>query len=620
MAKLTPQELNSKGPLHRALEVRASNAEDRTVELAFSSEAEIERWFGIEVLDHSPGAIRLERLRSGAPLLVNHDRNDQVGVVESVTIGEDRKGRAVVRFGRSARAQEVFQDVADGIRRLVSVGYIVHGLELAEKRDGVDVYRVTDWEPFEISIVSVPADPSVGVGRELENPRVADAVADHETEPTIVEVRDMTDKTAQNPAAASAAPDAAAAAAAERERARSIAELGERFGAADLAARAIADGESVESFQRKLLDRVNEQASKPLNEQARAQEIGMTDKEVSQFSFLRLMRHAADPADKAAMKAAGFEIEACRAAAEKANKQVRGLVIPADVLTRAVSPFNTGTSGTNTGDTGGFSVATTLQAQSFVEMLRNRAVLLRKATALGGLLGNVDIPRQVGGATAGWIGEDEDSPNTGVALDQISLSPKTVSAYSEITRRLLMQSSLDVELMVRRDLAKAMALAIDLAGFYGTGTDKQPRGIINYAGINAVPFAQPLPTYAELVAMETEIAADNADVESMAYVLNARMRGHCKTTPKFGSGTESVIWERGNTVNGYAAEVTNQIANGDVLFGNWADLIVGLWGGLEMTVDPYTHSTKGRIRIVTFQDVDFVLRRAESFCLGRKPA
>jgi hypothetical protein len=113
--------------------------------------------------------------------------------------------------------------------------------------------------------------------------------------------------------------------------------------------------------------------------------------------------------------------------------------------------------------------------------------------------------------------------------------------------------------------------------------------------------------------METEIAADNADVNGMAYAFNARMRGHLKTTRKFTYGNDGTIWEAGNTVNGYATQVSNAIANGDVFFGNWSDMLLGMWGGLDVTVDPYTHSDKGRIRITQFQDVDFTVRRAESF-------
>lgn len=651
MPKLTASDLNAKGPLCRAMEVREFNSESRTVELAFSSETEVDRWFGIEILDHSPGAIRLDRLQSGAAaLLVNHDPDDQVGVVESVTIDADKVGRALVRFGRSARAQEIFQDVVDGIRKLVSVQYRIRGLKLDETRDGVDVYRITDWEPYEISIVSIPADPSVGVGRaaaeaaddeelqalvlaakaersatadDQEITRVADDLPPAETPPEMPTNQREAAMPASNQTPPADTPDLAAA---ERERARSIAAVGAQFGAsaADVS-RFIDEGRSLSDFQSHLLQA---RASQPMNEQMRANEIGLTDKEARSFSFTKLLRAVSTPEDRNAQKEAGFELEACRAAADKLDHQARGIVIPVDAMTRAFSPFNTGKTGTDTGDTGGYSVATDLQASSFVDMLRNRAVLLRKATALGGLVGNIDVPRQVGSGNITWIGEDGAAGDASQALDQIQLTPKTASAKSEITRRLLMQSSLDVELLVRRDLATIMALGIDRAGFYGSGTSHQPKGIANYTGINAVDWGGAgsntadapgtvLPTFAEFVQMETEIAADNADVGSLAYVMNARMRGHCKTALKFAAAGSATIWEPGNTVNGYAAEVTNQIGVGDVFFGNFADLIVGLWGGLEINVDPYTHSATGKIRIVTFQDVDFVLRRTESFCLGR---
>ncbi|MNV06093.1 Phage capsid family protein [compost metagenome] len=128
------------------------------------------------------------------------------------------------------------------------------------------------------------------------------------------------------------------------------------------------------------------------------------------------------------------------------------------------------------------------------------------------------------------------------------------------------------------------------------------------------------PTYAELVQMETEIATDNADVNSMAYVMNAVARGAAKTTPKFADGTSvaaaGVIWEPGNTVNGYRTEVTNQLTTGDVFFGNFADMIIAMWGGLDLIADPYSLSLKGGLRIVVFQDVDFAVRRVESFAYG----
>lgn len=156
--------------LGRALRSTAIDLQARTVELAFSSETPVERWDGMEVLSHKAGACRLDRLNHGGAVLVNHDCDDQVGVVEEARIDSDRVGRAVVRFSQGEQGSEIFQDVVDGIRQLVSVSYLIHAMELTSKGGGEpDTYTVTDWEPLEISIVSVPADASVGVGRSTPN-------------------------------------------------------------------------------------------------------------------------------------------------------------------------------------------------------------------------------------------------------------------------------------------------------------------------------------------------------------------------------------------------------------------------------------------------------------------
>ena len=147
----------------------AVDEEKRTVEVAFSSEKPVLRWFGKEILDQSPSSVRLERLNNGGAVLVDHRTSDHVGVIESARIDDDKVGRAILRFGRSQRADEIFKDVVDGIRSLVSFMYIMHDLRLESSSDDEeDIYRSTDWEPLEISIVSIPADETVGVGRSLE--------------------------------------------------------------------------------------------------------------------------------------------------------------------------------------------------------------------------------------------------------------------------------------------------------------------------------------------------------------------------------------------------------------------------------------------------------------------
>lgn len=640
------QEISQRGGMRREATVGAVDLAARTVELSFSSEVEVLRWFGVEVLDHAPGAVDLSRLQNKAPLLWNHDLDDQRGVVESASIDADRKGRAVVRLSRSPEGEKLLQDMADHITTKVSVGYRVHGMRWTEERGDVDVYLVTAWEPYEISMVSVPADDTVGIGRGAEIPReeprdipqdnerisnttalastdqsmnikivrnaAGDLVrAEVDADGNIVKVLETLEKAgADTQAARSAGTDT------ERARVRAITELGKNYDATELAMDFIGSGKTAEEFQRSLLDHVvKKRGTTPLADQERKAEIGLSDNEVRRYSLMKVVRALTSPHDPAAQKDAAFEIECSRAAATAYKKEARGILIPQDVLGRA---FNAGgAANTPTGSTTGATlVQNEMLAGSFIEMLRNRTTAMRLATVMGGLVGTIDIPKQVGGATGYWIGEGEDASEGVPSIGQISAAPKTVAAYTDITRRLMMQSTPDAEGIVRRDLLNALAQTIDRAAYYGSGTGNEPRGIKNYTGLNAVDFASQWPTFAELVQMESEVAADNADVNSMGYVGNARFRGHCKTTTKFGAGTSGTIWEQGGTVNGYRAEITNQVANGDTFFGNFADFVIAMWGGLDMTVDPYSLSKSGGLRIVVFQDVDFMLRRVESLAYG----
>ena len=142
------------GDLHRSftLDRSAIDEDARTVNLSFSSDMPIERWFGMEVLDHSPKSVNLERLNGGAPLLMDHDTSDQIGRVESASV-DGKRGTAVVRFSKSARAHEIFTDVMDGIRQNVSVGYRINEMELDESRseDEMETYVAKNWSPFERS-------------------------------------------------------------------------------------------------------------------------------------------------------------------------------------------------------------------------------------------------------------------------------------------------------------------------------------------------------------------------------------------------------------------------------------------------------------------------------------
>jgi HK97 family phage major capsid protein/HK97 family phage prohead protease len=547
--------------LTRADAMEAVVEDDRRVRMAISSELPVGRSYGDEVLDHNPESIDLEFLNSGrAPLLLDHDPEKQIGVIESVSLDSSaRKLRATVRFGKSALASEVYGDVADNIRGNVSIGYSI--TKMAKDTDG-KTYRAVSWRPVEVSIVSIPADPSVGIGRALDTEATSEAVVE---EPQITET-----------------PVEAQTQVAEAERKETIME-----------------NSATVAVESRAFD-------KPIQA-----EVGLTQKEVRQFSFLKAINAMANPQDKRAWDAAAFEREVSEAAIKTYGRAAQGIFVPNEVI------FGKRDLTVGTNSAGGFSVATELMADSFIEMLRNRSVVQRAgATVMNGLVGNVAIPKQSAGATAYWVAESGAPTESQQTMAQVTMSPKTVGAYTDFSRKLMLQSSLDIENFVRRDLAQVIALAIDTAALYGSGSSNQPTGVKNTSGVNTKDFAATNPTFAELVGMESEIASDNADLGTMTYLFNPAQRGALKTTEKSSTSTGQFVWEQGNTVNGYRTEVSNQITAGDVFFGNFADLLLGFWSGLDLTVDPYSNSTSGTVRVVALQDVDIAVRNAVSFCYG----
>ncbi len=589
-----------------AADAMSVDADARTIEFPFSSELPVERWFGDEVLSHKSGAADLKRLNDGAPLLFNHNMDEIIGVVERAWIGEDKRGHAKVRFAKTERAAEVLSMVQDGILRNVSFGYRIG--EMAEvKKDGKSIFTATRWEPFEVSMVTVPADHTVGVGR-AEGSDERDVLVHRMSEESAQPAEQPAEEIMSEQSPVDVQVVASQAAEAERGRIAAISALGQRFTNADLANKLISEGSSLDAARAAFLEEIKVE-QKPLT--GKEADIGMTSKEVRQFSVLRALNALANPSDKGAWEAAAFEREVSEAAAKASGKSARGIFVPGEVL-RAKRDLTAGTAAD-----GGNLVATDLLASSFIDILRNRAVVMRAgATMMNGLQGNVAIPKQTGAATAYWVAESGAPTESQQTIAQVTMTPKTVGAYTDFSRRLILQSSIDVENMVRRDLAAVIALAIDTAALYGTAANNQPRGLKLQSGINTKDFAAASPSFAELVAMETEVQTDNADVGTMRYLMNPVQVGAAKTTPKFGTGTEATIWEQGNTVNGYGVEVSNQVTSGDVFFGNFADLMIGFWSGLDLTVDPYAGATSGTVRVIALQDCDIAVRNAVSFCWG----
>jgi len=574
--------------------------DERTLEFSFSSEAPVKRWFGNEVLSHDPEAVDLGRMNDGAPVLFNHDPDRVIGVVERAWVdGEKRRARALVRFSRNAFAEEVLADVRDGVLRNISVGY---SIDTAEERS--DNIVITKWQPHEVSVVSVPADPSVGIGRSLP----VEAAAPAATTP-VPSLTDMEDNTPNLEEVRALAVEA------ERIRVASITALCREHNV-DLSQSLIERGASKEDAMAQILEEIGKRAKQPATPAApKAQpvgsvssDIGLSDKETRSYSFVRAIRAQAFPNDRSAYEDAAFEREVSAAVEKRMGATARGMLVPDEVLRRDLTVA--------TGSAAGDLVFTDARPGSFIELLRNRLALnTLGVTMLTGLNGPVAIPRQTGAPTAYWVAEKGAPSESNPTVDQVNLTPKTLGAYTEFSRKLVLQSSIDVEQMVRNELATVIALEIDRAALYGLGNTNQPQGLKLVTGINTEDFGADQPTYAELVSMETKINADNADIGAMAYVTNSTIYGGFKTTEK-ASNTAQFVLEPGGTVNGYNVVRSNQIASGDVFFGVWSQMLMGMWGALDLQVNPYALDTSGGVRVTALQDVDIAVRHPEAFTRG----
>jgi HK97 family phage major capsid protein/HK97 family phage prohead protease len=567
------------GPQYRhfSLDRDALDTEARTVALAFSSEAPYERYFGTEVLDHDSKSIRLARLTNGGPLLVDHDPTDHIGVIEGVEIGQDKVGRALVRFGKSARAQEVFQDVQDGIRRHISVGYVIHKLQ-AEKSGDAEVMRAVDWEPLEVSIVSVPADPTVGIGRS--------ATLEIETE---VLGRDEPEAEAEGDIEVPAAP--------------------------------VVEDAGVEVRENAVIEVVEITAATPsvIQEKTMSQ-IDLSSTEVKKYSYARAIEAALHRAE--GQSVSGFEVEVSQDIERALPANTRshgGIYVPLSLQRVAISEalYNTANKGAETVFT---------EPGELIDMLRNQSAAVRLgARVMGGLMGPVSFPKQASANTAYWMPENDGTDVTAgnATLGSVTLTPKTLQATTAYSRQLVAQSTLDVEQFIRADLAAVHALAWDKAVFHGAGSSNEPDGLYHISGTNSVAMGG-VPTFAKLIDMITEVNKDNALGGNLAFVTTPGMAGKLAQTLVASAAGSNMIWS-GNLVEGnlagFRAVSTNQIlatlgggSEHGLLFGDWSQTMIGQWGAMEIIVDPYAKKKQGMLEITSFQMCDIAFRHTAAYC------
>ena len=620
---------------------------ERTIEFPFSSEEPVNRgYLGNEILDHSrEDSIDFSRLNSSAPLLLNHDTSKVIGVVERAWLDVEKKqGRAQVRFANNALGKETLEMVNDKIYRNVSFGYSVDETEEIDK----DSYRVTKFQPAEISLVSVPADFSVGVGRakEVKEENKKEVTMSNKQESSNMQAQRINDDVAAAPVASQTqqtlpkekmtdTPDLSVVRQeerkAERSRITNISALGAQHGCEDLATSLVESGASIDEARAAVLERIG---AKPVET---VSQVDMTQEKNIDYKLTTGIRAAltGDWSSKEAGYVRELSQEVERSGVKKTTE--RSFLVPYTALTSRATYATSGAT------TGGNLVQTDLMADDFIEALRNSSVMMSLGVkALPGLVGDVAIPRRSGVASTYYLSTETTAITQAEStFDQVTLSPKSLAALSKFSRQTLLQSTPGIEELIRTDLTDGLNTAVDLGILNGSGSSGQPTGILNTSGIGSVAIGTNggAITIETLVDLEEQILIDNGNVsDSMAYVTSAKVLAELKKLRAGGSasGDGSFLFNtdisgigRGPTpgaVNGYPLAVTNQVPNNltkgsssgvcsAVLMGDFSQCTVGFYGnGLEITVgedsDDFSKALTSIRGIISY---DVAVRHAQSF-------
>jgi HK97 family phage major capsid protein len=589
--------------------------EKRTARFPISSETPVRKRGGYyEILDHSQSSVRLAVLQTGANVIMDHEAARVVGVVENAALTAERRVEVLARFSNNSdEARVVFADVRDRIRRNVSFGYNIYdGKREGTAQDGLPIVRITDWEAYEVTFTSVPADPMrTGLGRTKDLETIMKD--DNETD-----IEDVTETRAAEPDFTGQLEEIEAEATKrERERQNEINAIAKQHAnvkTLQLAAQsALAKGVSVDAFRSKALELIGKaNLTAPTD-------LGMTNQEVQRYSLMRMLRaqteaalHGRDP-----MKIAPFEyrchLDQLERLEAKRADAVQGWLVPWDVQSRG--GWSTRAVPADTTENAALVPEDHLADQFILGLRANSAVMMAGATTLTGLVGDVSIPREESIAVE-WLTEDEDTTDVDYVTSSVTLSPTTVAGSVPITRRLMKQSSPDVDVVVRNNLVRGIAEEIDKQALLGDGLLGLPTGIRNLTNVLTQLIVTGGITWAEAVGFEGTVEATAQSLLGPAsYIMRPEQKTNAKTTGK-DAGSGLFIWEN-DVVNGYPAYSSvhaGGTANG-IVFGTFSSLLIGFWGVLDVMSDVYTKAASGGVVIRVFQDTQVAARRDESFCI-----
>ena len=545
-------------------------------------------------LSHAPEAVDMERIRDGIALKDGHWSETVLARAMDPSIEDGKLVAHDIVWSASDKAQVFEKDFASGVLRDISVeayfSYADCEVVGDANREVIDVV-VRKWTPLCAAFVVNGADPNAGVSREMET--------DVPDEP----------ETQTKPAEEPAAPAAVETTAREEKKMdpkeiQQVYDLARKFNiAGDTISQWLGEGKTLAECRAAILDEIAERAAKPAN----AVEIpgsAIPAKDIKRYSVIKAFCSMMRKEDDESKVDAGLERECSREIAHQLGRSPRGLFIPAAVLARDFSSDPA---------IGGAIIPTEYLGGSFIEKLRSKLVISNLGVRyLPGLVGDVAIPKQTGSVTGYYIdneaktGVPESEPTTGL----VGLTPRTFGARGIITRKMLKQArNPAADAFVQEDILQVCARGVQIGALYGTGANGQPTGLAN-----SVAKSTAAANFQTIVDMESAIETPN-DEENVTFLLNRRTFGRLRLISKdVGSGHFLATRERGaKYVDDIPALTTSDIGANEIFLGDWSQLIIGMWGSVDITINPYSEDARGALTITALQDFDVGIRHEESF-------
>jgi HK97 family phage major capsid protein len=347
---------------------------------------------------------------------------------------------------------------------------------------------------------------------------------------------------------------------------------------------------------------------------------GQYEERARDFSIIKSLR-ASLPRDLGGGDVdVGFEREISTEVARRSGRKFEGIAVPDQVFLQERRTLLVGSSAADLVPPGH-------RADLFIDRLRAKLVTASLgATYLDGLVGSpIDIPRQTGSSVAQWVGEDGSLSETDASFDDVTFTPKTVGAVTSMSRRTILNTSPAIEQIVRNDLAAVIASAIDLKAMIGDGSSNTPTGITNAGATDAGGGAA--LTWEEILNFIALVEGDSALMGSLGWAINPYVVKKLRSTLVAASTDSRMIMSEPNSLAGYPAVATpalpgtapgttaSDVVAGTIIFGNWSDLLIGSWTGVDLLANPFegTAYLKGRVLLRAMKDVDVQVRHPESF-------